>query len=415
MAFVTPTPLPDEASPVISEVQDLVETAIDRQRDYADSAVTSATGFLDRMAGLTADIANIPAVDVDMLPVTATVDPYVAPTVPTEPTDLTPVMPDSPTAPTGTFAYVETTYSSALLTALRSALQSWIDGDSTGIDPAVEARIWNRERARTAAVKASKALQQVREFASRGFAKPPGALSLALAEAAQEAQDADIASSREIAIKQADLEQTNRHFAIEKGVMTEQAIMSYTNSLAQRAFESAQFADKIALELFTARTAIFGKQAEVEVSRIEAGTKVLEARAQVFDALVKGEVSRIGAQVEIVKSQTDLAVADGSLRIESAKANVQRLIQQVTLLLEAIKGGAQVSAQLAASALSGVNFSAGLHASGSASFSASASNSTSNSASTSDSWSNTTSNSTSNTTSDATAHNYNETRTGTLT
>lgn len=399
MALIIPPALPDDVTPIVETVQGFVETGIDRQREHADNAVATANDFIDRMGTVSEQVATIPAVDVTMRDVTATVDPYEAPTQPVEPDDLTPTLPDAPVAPVGTFEYVEVTYSSALLTALKSRLQSWLDGDSTGLDPTVEAAIWNRGRARTAATMARQAGQVVREFAARGFRKPPGVMALALQQAAQEAQAADLAQSNEIVVNQASLEQTNRHFAIEKGVMTEGQIMTYTNALAQRAFESAQFADKIAIELFAANTAIYGKQVDAEVSRIDALTKVIDARTKIFESLGKGEVSRITAQADVMKAQTDLAVAEGGLRIEAAKANVQRLIQQVTLLLEAIKAGASVSAQLAASALSGVNLSAGLHASGSASSSASMSNSVSNSATNSDSYSNSVSSSTSDSTS----------------
>jgi len=391
MAFASPAYLPDDVSPIVDDVRDLVEAGIDRQRDHADGAVERANAFLDRMATVSQDVAPIPAVEVDMLPVTATVDPYDAPTEPVEPEGLTPVLPEVPPAPEGTFDYVEVTYSSALLTALKAQLLTMVSGASTGLDATVEAGIWNRGRARVAAVAAQARADVLNSFASRSWRKPPGAMAIALRKASQEAQSADIAQSNEIMIAQANLEQTNRQFAIEKGVMTEQAMQTYANSLAQRAFESAQFADKIAIELFAANTAIYGKQVDAESARIEALTRVIDSRTKIFESLGKGEVSRITAQTEIVKSQTQLAVAEGGLRIEAAKANVQRLIQQVTLLLEAIKAGAQVSAQLAASALSGVNLSAGLHASGSASTSASASNSTSNSATNSDS--NSTSNS----------------------
>ena len=95
--------------------------------------------------------------------------------------------------------------------------------------------------------------------------------------------------------------------------------------------------------------------------------------------------------------------------------NIQLITEQVTLLVEAIKGGAQVAAQLAASALSSINLSGqigdhvsygvGYNVSNSSSASVSSANSTSKS--TSDSTATTTSDSTITSTGNNTNTNYN--------
>jgi hypothetical protein len=438
----------------------------------------------------------------------------------------------APIAPANTFSFTDSTYTSDLLTSITATLQAWTEGTFTGIDPGVEAQNWNRGRARTSVARARAAGEAVRELASRGFRKPPGAMAIALKEAAQESLSADLGASSEIAIEQAKLEQSNRRFAMEQGLKVESELLGFANSIAQRSFESSKFAAQIAVEIFQAEVQkyagevqaydtrakvlktlieaelsklevfrselegqkligelnvqqveiyrarvaaaeslvsifksridaanltlqgnkilidgfgaqvgayeatvrskaseydmyanrlkgealkvdifrgqadVYGrrvdafkvgtdarvaaKQIEIEVNqklplenyrinaevyktlsegegtRVNALNKVFETRAGVFGEMVKGEAARLNAETGVYKASADVAVAEGQLRIQAATANIQRLFKQVELLVESIKAGAQVSAQIAASALSGVNLSAGLSASGSA-------------------------------------------------
>ena len=483
----------------------------------------------------------------------------------------------APTAPGNTFAFTEAAYTSSLLTSLRTILQTWVEGANTGLTPTVEQAIWNRSRAREAATAARKMQETLRDFASRGFTKPPGAMALALQDALQNSQDVDLAASREVAINQAKLEQDNRHFAFEQAFKVEADLIQYQNNIAQRAFDAAKYAQEAAISIFVALVQSYGAQVqayvaqsqvfktlidaelsklevykaqlegqkligelnvqsveiykaritaamslveifkaqveaanltlqgnkiridgfaatvqaydstvrakateyqgyaaqvqaevskievfkgqadayrsqvtgysagvqalteakkveleiaqrvpleaykvgaevfrietEAEAQRVNAGTKVYETRAQVFGERVSGEGTRVNSEVAVFKAQSDVAVSEGQLRIEAAKANIQKLMQQITLLVESVKAGAQVSAQLAASALSAVNLSGQIGDHTSYSSSISMANSASNSAAmnssnqTSDSTSTSEINSTS--TSDSTSENTN--------
>lgn len=478
-------------------------------------------------------------------------------------------VPDVPLAPdVGGFAFAETQYTSTLLDSLRARLLEWVNGAATGLAAAVERAIWNRAREREALNASRKVREVSREFARRGFAKPQGALSVALNDALQELQNRDAELSRDVAIKQAELEQSNRHFAFEQAWQVESGLISYSNQIAQRAFEAAKFALQIALEVYQARVAqfdaqvkAFGVQAEafrtelqgelarldifraeieaqklvgelnvqaVEVykarveaakaridvyrtqveaanvmasvnkvtidayaarvgayeslvkakaaeydgyatrvkaevskvdvfraqadayrSQVEGFTALVNAKAQektvelkikqeapidlfkarteafrtlagaegdrvravastfqseteVFRAQVQAQEARATAEATLYKAEADVNVAEGNLRIEAAKANIQKLVQQVQLLSESVKAGAQVSAQLAAAALSAVNLSGGISSSDNYSSSDNRSDSYSDSTSTST----TTATSSSNSSSFNTSHIY---------
>jgi hypothetical protein len=505
---------------------------------------------------------------------------------------FTAVTPDSPLAPDYIFSFSEQAYTSGLLTDLRSTLNAWVNGASTGLSPDVEAAIWNRGRDREITASGRKVAEAMRSFARLGFTKPPGALALEIAQGLQDSQSTLVDQSRDVMVKQADLEQSNRKYAFDTAWKVEEGLINYNSQIAQRSFETAKYVQQIGIDIyretvarysadiqaFAARveafkaslqaelskldvykaelegqkligdlnmqavdtyraritaaqslvdmfrarveaanteatvnkTAIEGYSAMVgayaetvrakaaeydmyatrvkaevskadiyniqasaygqrvngfktavdalvaqknieikvgqevpldvfksltdayrtsvsaETERIGALVKAYSANTDVFSAQVRGEQSRIDSEVAVMRADTDISKATADVRIEAAKANVQTLLQQINYLIESVKGGAQVAAQLAASSLSSVNLSGqigdhtsyGVGFNVSNSFNDSVSNVTSNSTSNSTSKSTSTvdststssstvdSTSSSNSTADVTNHNY---------
>lgn len=500
---------------------------------------------------------------------------------------FTAVTPSSPLAPAYIFAFAEPTFADQLLTDLKTQLDVWVNGASTGLAPEVEQAIWDRDRAREIVASQRKINESIRMFAQKGFSKPPGALNLDIQQGLQESMGVISSASRDIMIKQADMEQSNRRFAFETAWKVEEGLINYTNQIAQRAFDGAKFAQQVGIDIYRETVArytadiqsysaqieafkadlqseltkldlfkseieaqklvgeinqqaidtykaqltgaqtvvdifkseveaantlallnkttidafaqqvaayaetvrakaeeyngyatmvtaqktlvdMYGEQASAyasevqgfkstvdalvaaktidirlnqelplevfksltdtyrtqvgaETDRVGALVKVYDANAQVFSAEVQGESARVNSETEVYKADAQVLEAAGNLRVEAAKANVQTLIQQVTLLTDAMKSGAQVAAQLASASLSSVNLSGqigdhtsygvGYNVSNSASFADSVSNNTSNSSvqSTSSSTSESTVTSTSSSESDATVQstNYN--------
>ncbi len=549
-----------DVQPILDSAQVLVQDGLATAQGYADTAFNQALDFLNQLQTLATSLSDVPTIDVDIGTPDTVINPYVAPDEPVEPAGLTVVLPTAPdltlpTAPTALvatapekpelaevdipvpddyvlptvptltlynipeaptlnlptftatlaagpvapaddFSHSETFRTSALLTAISTVLLEWVNGASTGLDPTVEDAIWNRTRSREAKAALRRRNQKVREFATRGFTKPASVLSIELQEADQASQDAEVTASREIAVAQAQLEQANRHKAMEMAIGHEGSLITYTGQIAQRAYDAAKYAkevgmqifeglirkygadtqayeteahvyktrlegelaeleiykaelegqrligtlnqqqvevykgqlqgvetriaifksrleaanlgftgNKLLLEGFSTETAaydslvkaklgewqgyetgvravgvigdVYAKEVAAEASRVKAGTDLLESRVKVFDAQVKGEVGRVGAETDAYKAEVTLLSADAGLRVEAAKALVAKAMELSRLLIECIKGGAGVSAQLTAGAMSAVNLSAGIHASGSASSSYSASNSTS--------------------------------------
>lgn len=223
----------------------------------------------------------------------------------------------APTAPGNTFAFTEDAYTSTLLTSLKSILQTWVDGASTGIAPAVEQAIWDRGRAREATVAARKMQETLRDFSSRGFTKPPGAMALALQEALQNTQDVDLAASREVMIKQADLEQTNRRFAFEQAFQVESALIEYQNRIAQRAFDTAKYAQEAAIAIYVAQ--VQGYTAEIQA---------YGEQARVFKTLIEAEL----AKLEVYKTELEGQKLIGELNVQSVEIYKARITAAVSLV-----------------------------------------------------------------------------------
>ncbi len=97
--------------------------------------------------------------------------------------------------------------------ALRAALEARLAG-GTGLDATVEAAIWNRARDREAAIAQAQVDEATLQDEALGFDFPTGALNARLEAVGQEYHNKVSGISRDIAIKQADLEQQNLRDAI---------------------------------------------------------------------------------------------------------------------------------------------------------------------------------------------------------
>lgn len=333
-------PLVIVGPPADNGTRGLVTDGWNRSQAYASDAYSAAIRYLDQLQQIASSLVS-PYIDPHLTPIDLDISKFNY------------LIGTAPATPANTFTFTEIPYSSNLLTDLRARLLEWVDGKSTGILPSVEQAIWDRGRAREAVASNRKAQEAIRTFAMRGFPKPPGALSLELQDAAQEAQNNDVTLNRDIIIKQAELEQSNRRFSFEQAWKVEEGSIAYTTQQMQRALDKATQYQKFVNEIFHEQVTEYG------------------VKAQVYSARVSGETMAF-------KAKTDMQVAEANIRIEAARVQLQTWIQEITVLVEAVKAGATVSAQLAASALSSINLSGQLADHNQNSASNQASNSTRN-------------------------------------
>ena len=201
-------------------------------------------------------------------------------------------------------------YSSDLLNAVTEAIRTRLAG-GTGLDPVVEQAIWDRARSREAQLAENNINEATRNHSARGFSLPSGALAAQIRDAQRAALAKASEVSRDIAIKQADLEQTNVQKAIDQGIALEGQLISYASQIEQRAFEAARYLAENAVQVYNA---------QVEGYRVL--IQKYTAYADIYRTLMQSET----AKVEAYKAQIDG---------ERAKAEVNKaLIDQVRARIE---------------------------------------------------------------------------------
>ena len=200
--------------------------------------------------------------------------------IPTFDLDI-PTVPGYLVPPGLTFNFNEQAYSSTLFSALTNELLNRIQNGGTGLTPDIEQAIWDRARNREDqnAIRSENNLSI--EQASRGFKRPSGAYLAAIDFLAQETQNKNADLSREIAIKQAELEQKNIEFALQTSLALEQSYIQYYSQVQQRAFDTEKYLQEAAINIYEAQIKQFGIQLEI-----------YKTYSQAFESRVKAELAK---------------------------------------------------------------------------------------------------------------------------
>jgi hypothetical protein len=246
------------------------------------------------------------------------------------------------TVPTTQFAYVEPEYSSALKDALGAKLLSDVENGGTGLAPAVEDAIWERTRDRD-----NRDYEDARDkvnslWSGKNFSLPNGVLTELQQDLVVDDRDQRIERSRDILIKQAELAQTNTHFAITSGLSLEQLELNHANQVNNRALEAQKaviefgiayhnlsIADyNIQLERYKAQSVEQSSRLEAEKLRLEAyRTELLEIQAK--SGLDKDLMAEYNLDLERYNSFLKLFTAEQgavstALGIEGMKIDLYR-------------------------------------------------------------------------------------------
>ena len=225
-------------------------------------------------------IPSSPSYTLPSVPTLAEID---LPTIPT--IDLPTFTATAPTedivVPANTFVWNEDAFSDDLLDDLVAKVTEWLDG-GTGLPDCVWDAIWERDRRRERQSGKSARQQVKEEWSARNFSLPSGPQDAKLKEIDLAILAADNQVSREVAIKQAEMEQTNMHFAITQGVALVSFIGQMHHQQMQRAFEAAKFAFQVTIDIFNAEISLY--KAKLDGYRIE---------AEVFKALIEAELAKL--------------------------------------------------------------------------------------------------------------------------
>ncbi len=201
-------------------------------------------------------------------------------------------------------------YTSSLLTALRTSLEARITTGGTGLNQDVENAIWDRGRERESRSQ-REAIDRLEQMEGMGFTLPPGVYLDARVKIITETDYAERGHSREVMIKSAELELDNVKHALTTAAQVEASLISYTNQVEQRLFESTKYATEAGVAIYNAQVQAFGELVRVYATKV-----------QIYEAQIRGEI----AKVEAYKAQ---------IEAESAKAQVNTaLVQQYRVQAE---------------------------------------------------------------------------------
>ena len=192
-------------------------------------------------------------------------------------------------------------YASQLLDNLKATLNARIQG-GTGLAPAVEQAIWDRSRDRETVLALAREQEVMRGAEALGFALPSGVMAGQLADARREYHDKLSGLSRDIAIKQAEMEQANLQQATTLALQLESTLLDDCYKLEMLAFETAKTA---------ADNAIAAHNAAIE--HFKALLAGYQAYASAYDTVIKAELNK----VEVFKAL---------LSAEETKANINRAL-----------------------------------------------------------------------------------------
>jgi hypothetical protein len=247
-------------------------------------------------------------------------------------------------------------YASTLLENLKAKLNERIAG-GTGLSPAVEAAIWGRAQSRETQAALANEAEVTRNAEALGFHLPAGVLAAQLREAQQDYYDKLSTLSRDVAIKQAELEQENLKQTIAQGMELESKLIDYSYRLEQLSFESAKAAAENGIQLYNAlveqykallgayqlyanvyATIISAEKMKVEVYTAEIDAE--QAKADINKTLVEQYKAQVEASLAVVKIY-EVQVQAAQTLIELEKTKVEAAGEQVKAYV------AQVNAETA--------------------------------------------------------------------
>lgn len=353
---------------------EVVADSFAQAQSYATIAQSSLTGFTNALNAavyvpptISVTWTSIAAPSLPSLPTLPTM-PTISYVAPTAPTDFVDVAPGVTTI--DDFGGVSPN-PSALLGDLTAKIISRIAG-GTGLSPAVEQAIWDRARSRETRLAQANVDEIARTSESMGFMLPPGVMVDQVRMAQQNYYDKLSELSRDVAVKQAELEQKNLTEAIAAGTDLEGKIIQIYKTEADvyvaqvgakaeiaklgmsryesliRAYEASVSAYKTKVDAERSRIEALSAQSSTMLEGYKAGAHATEATANMYSRLWETQIKDYEAGQTIM--------------LQAGKINSDNLNYSNSTRMDAAKAGAQVYAQLVSSAYSMIHASAGVSA-----------------------------------------------------
>ncbi len=213
--------------------------------------------------------------------------------------------------PTQQFNYVEPVFTLTLKDDITTKLNNDVNNGGTGLDADIEDAIFDRAEERDKLVLEDTIQAIIDEWSGRGFSLPTGVLQEQIEKARLEHDNNRLATNRDIQKLQADLAQTNTHFAIDKGLNMVAQEYQYAHQVNERTLRSEQSLIEFTVALW--ETKVTDHNLKLERVRIQA-TK----NASIFE----GERLRLEAyKNELLEFDTRSALDKDKINNYTAQVN----------------------------------------------------------------------------------------------
>lgn len=297
-----PTFSPDTASPpgalTIGTAPDLVSITIPTKPDRPD--LDDVT--LGSIYALT--LPDVPVVSFPSLDITAPVYSLTSPSQWNIGVESTFLITDDP-----------------LIQAAIDRLTDNIKNGGTGLSADVEDSIWARDKERNEQQLEDTTDKVIQMWAKKGFSLPDGLLAHSLSEVQKEHMNKMLDRTREIAIKQADLEQSNLFKSLELAVNLADKLINMLIRYEELVFKGQEATARFANEYIDLQIKIYAAKVEA-----------YKATAQVHEMIIREETSK----VELYKAQLDGQKLIGDINTQTVQIYSEKL-RATTMLIERYK------------------------------------------------------------------------------
>lgn len=204
-------------------------------------------------------------------------------------------------------------------------LQKALTTGGTGIDQTLEAQFWENDRSRILADTTRAVADATDAWAAKRFPLPSGALAGITARLQRDSLKELAASSRAIALKQADMELQNVRFAIEASQKLRQTALSTAVDYIKALASSITVAQNLAVTQADAQNGLIRAAADFYNARINAKSLLLKRDAT--DAEFEQEASKVNYQgdLALIEDKIKMLVAQAEAIAHMAAAAINNL------------------------------------------------------------------------------------------
>lgn len=201
----------------------------------------------------------------------------------------------------------------------------------TGMNKHVEGQIWARDRARILADARSQEKEVLEGFAARRYPVPPGAALGMTAQIRAEAAGKIAQASRDVAIKQAEIEIENVKFAVEQAIALYSAAIGAAGDYIKSLVGSSGNMSQLLPSVTDSQSRLIGAAADYYRARIQVEDLRLKATIPNSEWRQQANVKNVDNDMQAMRNRVDAA-------IEAAKA----MAQQASAALNAMHASASM-------------------------------------------------------------------------